>query len=248
MSRCGRRRLLSTAALFEAQCGFARPGWRKTPLAPPKAVDAHVIAVVASPPDSWSTAAHLTAPLDAFHAQLCRVEHNQVVKVSLAQPASSHRALAPGSFILARPNHAVVIRADAAAAADAADVAQRLARVVAGLAPLDDGSLAVESLGDRRILFVCCHGAVDRRCGVCGPKLLAQIAADARVEAHAISHVGQHESAPNVMALHRGRWLWFGFVALEQARDLTDWLAAGADPLANVSPALRPLVRGTHFA
>lgn len=239
---CSSRRWLSSAALFEAQCGFNRPGWRKQALAPPKPVHAHVIAVVATPPDSWSTAAHLTRPLDAFHAELQRCDiGKRVVKVSLAQPASPH-ALEPGAFIVARrAGDAVIVRGHGD------DVAQRLARVVAETESLDSGGLAVEALGDRRMLFVCCHGAVDRRCGVCGPKLLAQIAVDARVEAYAISHVGQHESAPNVICLHRERFLWLGYVALEQARDLSDWLATGADPLAEVPSALRPLVRGTHL-
>jgi hypothetical protein len=54
------------------------------------------------------------------------------------------------------------------------------------------------------MVFVCCHGAVDRRCGVCGPLLLKAFAEEARavergVELFAISHVGGHQFAPNVL-------------------------------------------------
>lgn len=55
-------------------------------------------------------------------------------------------------------------------------------------------------------IFVCCHGSRDRRCGVCGPPLVARFKEEVdlhglqgKVSISPCSHVGGHKYAGNVI-------------------------------------------------
>lgn len=55
-------------------------------------------------------------------------------------------------------------------------------------------------------IFVCCHGSRDRRCGVCGPPLVARFKEEVnlrglqgKVSISPCSHVGGHKFAGNVI-------------------------------------------------
>jgi hypothetical protein len=258
------RRLLSTSstatnAILDSQCGFDRVGWRAEQCAGTvKLVDAHVIALTATPADQWSNAAHLTQPLSHFQRELMEQQAGFCsatgrVKVSLARPSAGISSESEESWIVLRKGWLTPYRIGFATASSTSNANARL------VAQLALGSVSVEqvrpfassldALADRPMVFVCAHGAVDRRCGVCGPVLLRAFAearaAERGVETFAISHVGGHQFAPNVIAMHRNRSIWLGFVGAEQANDVLDWLTSGGGDSANLPESLRELVRGT---
>ena len=65
----------------------------------------------------------------------------------------------------------------------------------------------------QRWIFVCAHGSRDRRCGLCGPPLLAALTRSTStipelrdVRIHACSHVGGHRFAGNILIYPDGDW------------------------------------------
>jgi len=59
-------------------------------------------------------------------------------------------------------------------------------------------------------VFICCHGSRDRRCGVCGPPLVARFKEEVelrglqgKVSVSPCSHVGGHKYAGNVIIFGR---------------------------------------------
>lgn len=259
------KRLLSTSAVaLESQCGFDRAGWRVERCANSlKLVDAHVIALTAQPADEWDNAAHLTPPLSHFQRELMEQQAGFCtatgrVKVSLARPTAppSMPQHSNESWIVLRkgwlsPLRIVFAGASSTSTPNARLVAQ-LALGSVGVEQVRPFASSLDAVADRRMLFVCCHGAVDRRCGVCGPALLTALAnaraAERGIETYAISHVGGHQFAPNVFAMHRNRNVWLGYVGVDDARSVVDWLCRdGGDPadLDAMPEALRERVRGT---
>ncbi|KAH9607184.1 hypothetical protein KSS87_021250 [Heliosperma pusillum] len=83
-------------------------------------------------------------------------------------------------------------------------------------------------------IFVCCHGSRDRRCGVCGPPLVARFKDE--VELHGLqgkvsispcSHVGGHKYAGNVIIFGCSingeiSGHWYGYVTLDDVPKLLE--------------------------
>jgi hypothetical protein len=258
------KRLFSTAVL-EAQCGFDRAGWRAERCANTlKLVDSHVIALTAQPSEEWSNAAHLTAPLSHFQRELMEQQAGFCsatgrVKVSLARPSAGLSQPQEESWIVLRKGwltpYKIVFAAASSTSTPNARLVAQLALGSVGVEQVRPFASSITELADRRMVFVCCHGAVDRRCGVCGPLLLKAFTEEARavergVELFAISHVGGHQFAPNVVAMHRNRSIWLGFVGVDESRAVIDWLCTeqdddSTDALSAMPEALRERVRGT---
>ena len=82
------------------------------------------------------------------------------------------------------------------------------------LSSLEDPSMfdgQVEDLEHKHYIFVCCHEAVDKRCGYCGPRLVdafedyvKENSLGDRVKVVKTSHVGGHKYAGNVMVFPAG--------------------------------------------
>jgi (2Fe-2S) ferredoxin len=107
--------------------------------------------------------------------------------------------------------------------------------------------------------FVCAHAKRDKRCGVCGPPLIAALraaaaASGAPLAVRACSHVGGHAYAGNVLVFDRAagvpRGTWLGYVAPEDVPAIVDDLVGrGAPPqprLWCVCPMLRLARSLTH--
>merc|ERR1719163_1438067 len=83
-------------------------------------------------------------------------------------------------------------------------------------APPPDGRLVGEPLEGEKHLLVCVHGTRDPRCGEIGPQLISSLqeslaalgdsehVEDVRV--HAVSHVGGHKFAANLVVYPQGDW------------------------------------------
>jgi hypothetical protein len=78
-------------------------------------------------------------------------------------------------------------------------------------------------IGNEALIFVCSHPKRDKRCGVAGPLLIAEFRQNlqakgiSNVAVSAVSHVGGHKFAGNVIIYykdHRGIWIadWYGRV------------------------------------
>jgi (2Fe-2S) ferredoxin len=88
--------------------------------------------------------------------------------------------------------------------------------------------------------FVCAHARRDKRCGVCGPPLIAALRSAAAqrstpLAVRACSHVGGHAYAGNVLVFDRAdgvpRGTWLGYVAPEDVPTIVDDLVGrGAPP------------------
>jgi hypothetical protein len=247
------RFLSSTSATpvnSQCGCGFDRVGWRTEPFGALKPCDSHIVALTSAPASSWSSTVHMApGAMMQLHDELAKLASKRTVKVSVAKAESALQLTRAGrpAFVVASRTAPPVLLSD-----DSETLARDAARVAVG-EPTRSPTLAVESVADRVLLFVCAHSAVDARCGTCGPQLLSALEAS-RVRSssplylHAISHLGGHAFAPNVLVFHRSRALWLAYVALEQADSLVSWLSASDDPLANVPREFRTLVRGTHLA
>ncbi|XP_074320111.1 uncharacterized protein LOC141656921 [Silene latifolia] len=83
-------------------------------------------------------------------------------------------------------------------------------------------------------IFVCCHGSRDRRCGVCGPPLVARFKDEVelrglqgKVSISPCSHVGGHKYAGNVIIFGCSingeiSGYWYGYVTLEDVPKLLE--------------------------
>ncbi|CAO2835677.1 unnamed protein product [Amaranthus hypochondriacus] len=83
-------------------------------------------------------------------------------------------------------------------------------------------------------IFVCCHGSRDRRCGVCGPPLVARFKEEVnlrglqgKVSISPCSHVGGHKFAGNVIIFgSRGdrkvTGHWYGYVTPDDVPNLLE--------------------------
>ena len=87
--------------------------------------------------------------------------------------------------------------------------------------------------------FVCAHARRDKRCGVCGPPLIAALrdAAAQRgvpLAVRACSHVGGHAYAGNVLVFDRAggvpRGTWLGYVAPKDVPSIVEDLVAQGKP------------------
>ena len=87
--------------------------------------------------------------------------------------------------------------------------------------------------------FVCAHARRDKRCGVCGPPLIAALRDAAAKRAaplavRACSHVGGHAYAGNVLVFDRAagvpRGTWLGYVAPEDVPSIVDDLVGRSAP------------------
>lgn len=83
-------------------------------------------------------------------------------------------------------------------------------------------------------IFICCHGSRDRRCGVCGPPLVARFKEEVdlhglqgKVSISPCSHVGGHKYAGNVI-IFKSRvdgevtGHWYGYVTPEDVPNLLE--------------------------
>lgn len=83
-------------------------------------------------------------------------------------------------------------------------------------------------------IFICCHGSRDRRCGVCGPPLVARFKEEielrglqAKVSVSPCSHVGGHKYAGNVIIFGRSvngkvTGHWYGYVTPDDVPSLLE--------------------------
>jgi (2Fe-2S) ferredoxin len=104
--------------------------------------------------------------------------------------------------------------------------------------------------------FVCAHAKRDKRCGVCGPPLIAALraaaaASGAPLAVRACSHVGGHAYAGNVLVFDRAagvpRGTWLGYVAPEDVPAIVDDLVGrGAPPQPRLWCAC-PMLRRARF-
>jgi len=84
--------------------------------------------------------------------------------------------------------------------------------------------------------FVCAHGRRDKRCGVCGPPLLAALreAPGSALAVRGCSHVGGHAYAGNVLLFSRRagvpRGDWFGYVTPADVPELLAVAQGGPIP------------------
>lgn len=85
---------------------------------------------------------------------------------------------------------------------------------------------------DKKYFFICCHGAVDERCGLRGPALAAafltfleqkrtQSPAFSQIAVRKCSHIGGHQFAANVILFPQGDW--FGTVQPDHIPDLVNY-------------------------
>lgn len=83
-------------------------------------------------------------------------------------------------------------------------------------------------------IFICCHGSRDRRCGVCGPPLVARFKEEVelrglqgKVSVSPCSHVGGHKYAGNVIIFGRSvsgevTGHWYGYVTPDDVASLLE--------------------------
>jgi hypothetical protein len=85
---------------------------------------------------------------------------------------------------------------------------------------------------DRKYFFICCHGAVDERCGMRGPALVSsfltfleqrksQFPNLNQIDVRKCSHIGGHQFAANVILFPHGDW--FGMVQPDHIPDLVSY-------------------------
>ena len=175
----------------------------------------HLFLCCAERATAWATKSEEVA--GSAHAELsaavqARKDVLGAAKVTLYESCESATD-APGDVLCFPSNGAAFrIRAATNAGADAPAWAAEVAAAVSS-PPAERGPEA-----ETAFVFVCAHAKRDKRCGHTGPLLLAQLRTELaslpqRVAVHAVSHVGGHAYAGNVLV----------FAPRDGKEDARDW-------------------------